>query len=203
MTAVVDAVTDVVPIEKLALKAPAGTVTVAGTVATLELDDRKTTAPSPRAAAFNVTVPVDELPATTLVGLTEIVDIATGPTVIEEKNVVSACVAESPTLRIVEAVNVEIVKLSLVAPAGIVILDGTLASDGASLASVTMSPSGGAGSGNVTVPVDGVPPATLFGFTVNDARVGLDGGVLGTATSRTNTSRLAFTSSGTKLLPFE
>jgi hypothetical protein len=84
-----------------------------------------------------------------------------------------------------------------------VILDGTLATDGASLARVTMSPSGGARSRNVTVPVDGVPPATLFGFTVNDASVGLDGGAFATATSRTNTSRLLVTSSATRLVALE
>jgi hypothetical protein len=112
MTDVVDAVTELVPIENVALKAPAGTVTPAGTVVTVELADSETTAPSIGAAAFKVTVPADELPATTLVGLTEIVDIATGPTVIEEKRVVSTCVAESPIL-VVDEANVEIVKLPL------------------------------------------------------------------------------------------
>jgi hypothetical protein len=202
MTDVVDAATGLVLIEKLALVAPGGTVTLAGTVVELELADSETAAPPLGAAAFNVTVPVEELPATTLVGLTESVDSATGPTVIEEKRVVSTCVAESPTL-VVDEANVEIVKLPLVAPAGIVILDGTLATDGASLARVTTNPSGGAGSGNVTVPVDGVPPATLFGSTVNDESVGLEGGVSGTASSRTNTSRLPFTSSATRLLALE
>jgi hypothetical protein len=202
MTDVVDAVTELVPIEKLALVAPAGTVMLVGTVVALELADSETTAPSPGAAAFSVTVPVDELPAATLVGLTESVDSAVGPTVMTEKRVVSTCVAESPTL-VVEEGNVEIVKLPLVAPAGIVMLDGTPATDGASLARVTTSPSVGAGSGSVTVPVDGVPPATLFGFTANDESVGLCGGVSDTISSRTNTSGLPFTSSATRLLALE
>jgi hypothetical protein len=202
MTDVVDAVTELVLIEKFALVAPAGTVMLAGTVVALELADSETAAPSLGAASLKVTVPVDELPPTTLVGLTERVDSVAGPTVIREKTVVSACVAESPNVLLEEG-NVEIVKLPLLSPAGIVILDGTLATDGTSLARVTTSPPGGAGSGSVTVPVDGLPPVTLFGFTVNDESVGLGGGASRTTSSRTNTSRLAFTSSGTKLLPFE
>ena len=199
MTDVVDAVTELVLIAKLVLVAPAGTVMLAGTVVALELADSETAAPSLGAASLNVTVPVDELPAATLVGLTETVDSVAGPTVIREKTVVSACVAESPTV-VFEDGNVEIVKLPLVSPAGIVILDGTLATDGTSLARVTTSPPSGAGSGSVTVPVDGLPPVTLFGLTVNDESVELGGGVSRTTRSRTNTSRLPFTSFATKLL---
>ena len=55
---------------KLALVAPAATVTLAGTVATpVLLLDRLTTAPPLGAAALSVTVPVDELPPVTLDGL--------------------------------------------------------------------------------------------------------------------------------------
>lgn len=57
-------------IEKLAVVAPAGMVTVAGTIA-LELDeDKLTTAPPDGATPFNVTTPVDVLPPTTPVGET-------------------------------------------------------------------------------------------------------------------------------------
>src|ERR687896_572565 len=203
MTDEVDSVTELVLITKLALVAPAGTVRLAGTVVALELADNETAAPPKGASSFNVTVPVDELPATTLVGLTESVDSATGPTVITEKRVVSTCVAESPTLVVVEEENVEIVKLSLVAPAGIKMVGGTLATDGTSLARVTTSPPGGAASGSVTVPVDGLPPTTVFGFTVKDESVGLGGGVSLTGSSRRNTSMLAFTSSATRLLASE
>src|SRR5918999_369043 len=113
MTDEVDAVTELVLIAKLAVVAPGGTVTLAGTVVALELAESETAAPSLGAASFNVTVPVDVLPPATLVGLTESVDSATGPTVIREKRVVSRCVAESPTLVVVEEENVEIVKLPL------------------------------------------------------------------------------------------
>jgi hypothetical protein len=57
-----------VPIEKLAVMAAAGTMMLAGTVVALEVADNETAAPPLGASAFNVTVPVDELPATTLVG---------------------------------------------------------------------------------------------------------------------------------------
>ena len=51
--------------------APADTVTLAGTVAALELSESDTDAPPAGAAALNDTVPVDELPPTTLVGLSD------------------------------------------------------------------------------------------------------------------------------------
>ena len=69
MAAEVEAVTEVVVTVKLALVAPASTVTLAGTVAAVELSESDTTAPPVGAAALKVTVPVEELPPTTLVGL--------------------------------------------------------------------------------------------------------------------------------------
>src|SRR5215510_9607601 len=54
---------------KVALLAPAATVTLAGTVATpVLLLDRATTAPPVGAALVSVTVPCDVLPPVTLVG---------------------------------------------------------------------------------------------------------------------------------------
>jgi hypothetical protein len=56
---------------KLALVAPAGTVTLAGTFAAAVLSlDSATSKPPAGAAAVNVTVPVDDAPPTTSVGLT-------------------------------------------------------------------------------------------------------------------------------------
>ena len=56
---------------KLALVAPPGTVTLAGTLAARgRLLARLTATPPAGAAALKVTVPVEEVPPTTLVGLT-------------------------------------------------------------------------------------------------------------------------------------
>jgi hypothetical protein len=59
---------------KFALVAPAGTVTVAGTV-TFGLDDtRVTTAPSGPAGPLSVTLPVADAPPTTRFGVNETAD---------------------------------------------------------------------------------------------------------------------------------
>jgi hypothetical protein len=68
--AVVVVMTDTVLTVKVALVAPAATVTLAGVDAAAELSLSDTTRPPLGAAALNVTVPVDALPPTTLVGLT-------------------------------------------------------------------------------------------------------------------------------------
>jgi len=59
-------VTDVVVTVKFAVVAPAGTVTLAGTVVALELSESETAAPPVGAAALKVTVPVEALPQMTL-----------------------------------------------------------------------------------------------------------------------------------------
>jgi hypothetical protein len=63
-------VTDDVVMVKVRLVAPAGTVTLAGTDAALELSESDTVAPPLGAALLKVTVPVDELPPATVGGLT-------------------------------------------------------------------------------------------------------------------------------------
>jgi len=71
MVLVVDALTGLVFTVKLALVAPAATVTLGGTVATeVSLLDRETMTPPASAALLRVTVPVEEFPPLTLVGLT-------------------------------------------------------------------------------------------------------------------------------------
>jgi len=64
-----DVLTGVVVTENLADVAFASTVTLAGTWAAALLPDKVTCTPPVGAAPFKVTVPVDELPPTTLVGL--------------------------------------------------------------------------------------------------------------------------------------
>jgi hypothetical protein len=58
-----------VVVVKVALVAPAATVTLAGTCTAALLLDRLTTAPPLGAAPLKVTVPVEELPPVTAVGL--------------------------------------------------------------------------------------------------------------------------------------
>jgi hypothetical protein len=68
------------------------------------------------------------------------------------------------------------VNVAVVAPAAAVTLDGTAAAAVLLLESATVAPPAGAGPLNVTVPVEGVPPMTLVGFSVSDERVGGGGG---------------------------
>ena len=70
------------------------------------------------------------------------------------------------------------VKVALVAPAGTVTLEGTLATAVLLLESVTWAPPAGAGPLRVTVPVeDCTPPTTLAGFSASDERGGGGEGV--------------------------
>ena len=65
------------------------------------------------------------------------------------------------------------VKVALVAPAGTVTLEGTLATAVLLLESVTWAPPAGAGPLRVTVPVeDCKPPTTLVGFSASKERIG-------------------------------
>ena len=71
IVAEVDAVTAVVVTVNVALVEPAGTVTLAGTVAADAVLERLTTAPPLGAAPLSVTVPVEDEPPLTLVGFNE------------------------------------------------------------------------------------------------------------------------------------
>lgn len=75
----VEEVTVLVVTVKVALVAPAKTVTLAGTVAAALLSESVTTAPPVGAAPVNVTVPCEELPPTTLAGFTVSVERLTLP----------------------------------------------------------------------------------------------------------------------------
>ena len=68
------------------------------------------------------------------------------------------------------------VKVALLAPAGTITLEGTLAAP-LLLESVIVAPPAGAGPVSVTVPVeDCIPPTTLEGSSVSEERVGRGGG---------------------------
>ena len=62
---------------KVALVCPCGTSTLLGTVATAPLLDRKTPTPPEGAAMFSETVPVEELPPVTELGLSDSADTPT------------------------------------------------------------------------------------------------------------------------------
>ena len=152
-------VTAVVAIGKFAVSAPAATVTLAGTLATVALLlDSVTTAPAAGAAVVKVTVPVLALPPATLVGLTvnkDKLDAAGGAggglTVNTAVRVTPAKVAEIVTG--VEAVTavVVMVKVALVAPAATVTLAGAAATVALALLRLTTVPVGAAAV-KVTVP---------------------------------------------------
>src|SRR5436853_7094759 len=101
MVTAVDETTALVAAVKLTLPAPAGTVTLAGTAATLGLLlDRETTAPPLGAGPLRVTVPVEDcVPPVTLVGFSVSDDrVAVGGVTVsdavlrsEERRVGKAC----------------------------------------------------------------------------------------------------------------
>ena len=87
----VEAATACVLTVKLALLAPAGMVTVAGTLAALLLLESATCAPPDGAAALSVTVPVDDCaPPVTLVGFS-----------VSEETVMGGGVTVSEAVRVV------------------------------------------------------------------------------------------------------
>jgi hypothetical protein len=128
-----DAVTAVVEIVKFALVDPAGTVTLAGSDAALELSESETSAPPLGAAALSLTVPVADVPPTTAVGLTATDESAAvgdgGFTPSAANSVELPSVAASWTV-VPALANVVMLKVALVAPAATVTLDGTLAAPG-------------------------------------------------------------------------
>ena len=169
----VDVLTALVLTGKVALVAPAGTVTLDGTLAAPLLLESVACAPPAGAAPLSVTVPVEDcVPPTTLVGFSvseETVGSAGGITVS-----VAVCVTPPKDTVMVTVVDVLTAlvltgKVALVAPAGTVTLDGTLAAP-LLLESVPCTPPAGAAALSVAVPVEEFPPVTLVGFSEKEER---------------------------------
>lgn len=171
IVAVVVAVTDVVVTVNVLLVEPAGTLTLAGVDAAEELSESETTAPPLGAAALNVTVPVEELPPVTLVGLSETVE-SVGPLdpdgliVSVALCVTFSCVAEITTVDVCDTCAALTVKVALVCPSGTTTLNGTVASTVLLLASSTTALPA---ERNVTLAVDEAGPTTVLGVSVTDA----------------------------------
>lgn len=147
---------------------PAGTVTFVGTVAAARFElVRVTTVPPVAAAPFNVTVAVDVEDPKAVDGarLTEY-GIGTAEVVSATVRLPPAFVAVIVVDPVVDASRVGIANVPSVAPAGIVMLAGTVARVGTELVRVTTAPPAGAGAYRVTVPVTDMPPTTLAGDSV-------------------------------------
>ena len=164
--------TGLVVMVKVAVVVPGATVTLAGAwAAAVLLLESVTTAPPTGAGPLNVTVPVEESPPTTDVGL-RLTDVRVAAVTV--KVVVRVTVlysAEIVTEVLLATGLVVMVKVAVVAPAATVTLAGAWAAAVLLLETVTSAPPTGAGPLNVTVPVEDTPPSTDVGLRVTDVRV--------------------------------
>lgn len=157
--------------------APPPTVTEAGTVAAPGLlFISVTTRPPLRAGFVSVTVPVNVVPPVTVAGF-RLTDVKVG--VPGEPNVRSALmvlpepsIAETKTVVVAATENVVTGKVTLVLPAGTMIVGATRATDALAVVRLSGKPPGAARPFSVTVPVDGVPPMRLAGLRVTELSEG-------------------------------
>jgi len=164
-------VTDVVAIEKVALLALAGTVTFDATVAEALLLDRLTTIPPLGAGPVKVTVPVEGVPPTTLVGFRLTVESPGGLMARLATLVTPLALAESVAVTVLAVGVVVTVKRAIVDPACTVTDEGTCAF-ALSEEVVTTVPPVGAALFNVKVACAELPPTTLVGLTTREDGAG-------------------------------
>jgi len=174
--------TEVVVTLNVAEVAPAGTVTLLGTVAADELLLSATTTPPAGGAPDKVTVPCDEPPPVKLAGFS-VSDVSDGGGDWAGLTVRVALRFEPPRLAPMLALTCEetdvvvTVKAAFSEPAGTVTEAGTPTAEEL-LLSATVLPPLGAALESVTVPCDCVPPVTVAGLTVSEESEGPGGGGL-------------------------
>ncbi len=155
----VDVLTAVVVTVKLALVAPAATITPDGTEATDGLLlESVTAAPPDGAPALSVTVPVEDWPPVTLAGF-RVSEASVVPRVAVRVVLIPAPPNEATILATALSTKelVKAVKVTLDFPAGTVTESGTVTAPGLTFESATAAPPLGAGALSVTVPVELLP----------------------------------------------
>jgi len=164
IAAVVVVVTIVVAIGKVVEDDPCPTTTLAGTDALELLDPRLTVVPPCGALPFNVTVPVEGEPPSTVVG-ESVMALRVGGLIVS----VAALLPVPAVAVIVTGVEAETgvvatVNVAVDDPAGTVTDCGTVALGLLELRA-TVRPPVPAATGKVTVPVEEIPPVTEAGDT--------------------------------------
>jgi len=161
-------VTFLVETVNLAVKLPAGIVTVAGTVADVKLLVSFTAIPPVGATALRVRVPEEDAPPFTLAGVRLKETRTGGLTVIVAVCETAPRVAVTLTAFAIDTATVVALKVALAAPARTVTVVGTLTVV-APLTSLTTNPPFGAIPFNVAVPTEVAPPVNEFGLKLRDA----------------------------------
>ena len=187
----VDVVTALVVIEKVALVAPCGTFTVAGTDAAALLLESVTPNPPAGAVPVSVMVPCDVAPPVTIAGFAPRLCRVVGGTGVTSRVAVFVMllyVAVIVTGVLVATVDVAMGNLALNEPAGTVTLAGRLATAALVLDSDTAAPPDGAPDVSATVPVEPLPPTTLAGFALTEDIAGGEGGAVPSVSFVTNAS---------------
>ena len=177
----VELLTLLVETVKVALWAPAGTVTLGGTVASpLLLLASVTTVPPGGATSSSVTVPCELLPPWTEVGFSANKPMVTGEGAGFTLSVADVVALPAEAVKVTRVWNdtslVEAVNVALVEPARTVTLVGTVATAVLLLDRFTTVPPAGAALLNVTVPREVLPPYWEVGFSVTDNGPGVGEG---------------------------
>jgi hypothetical protein len=161
----VAAATTLVVTVNVALVAPAATVTLAGVADDALSSDSVTKVPPVGAGPFKVTVPIEELPPNTLTGFITTEESARGTIASEPVCVDPLNVPVIVTGVEVVTALVVTVKVAVVAPVATTTLAGVVAnvllSDSVTVLCAAVPT---AGPFKVTVPIEGLAPATVAGF---------------------------------------